>query len=46
MEGTVTDRLPSLEADIIAVGIFVIFLATFGDYVYRKVKPIVRSWFE
>ena len=44
--GNVTDRLPNLEADITAVGIFVIFVFTFGDFVFRKVEPILRSWFE
>jgi len=33
--------LESLESKIIRVGIFLIFLATFGDYVFQKVWAII-----
>ena len=37
--------LAHLEAEIIALGIFVIFLVTFADYVLKKIGPIIRAWF-
>lgn len=39
------DPIPSWEARIIRWGIFLIFLVTFGDYVFRKVWPIVGPLF-
>jgi hypothetical protein len=45
MEETVSDRLVAWEARIIRWGIFLVFLATFGDYVFRKVWPVVAPLF-
>jgi hypothetical protein len=45
MEKTMNTSLAQLEAEIIALGIFVIFLVTFADYVLKKIAPIIRGWF-
>jgi hypothetical protein len=38
--------MPStLENNIIAIGLFLILVVTFGDYVLKKSGPIMRSWF-
>jgi hypothetical protein len=39
------EHLPDWEVWVIRLGTFLIFLVTFGDYVLKKVGPIIRSWF-
>ena len=38
-------RLNRWKAHIFDVGLFIIFLVTFGDYVWGKVWPIIRPLF-
>ncbi len=39
------DPLAAWEARIIRWGIFLVFLFTFGEYVYGKVSPVLaRLW--
>jgi len=40
-----SDHLTVWEVRIVLAGSFLIFLVTYGDYVIRKIGPIVRSWF-
>jgi len=40
------DLLASWEATIIPAGLFLVFLVTYTDYVLKKIKPIIRSWFD
>jgi hypothetical protein len=41
-----SDVLAIWEVRIVLVGSFLIFLVTYGDYVFKKIAPIVRSWFQ
>jgi hypothetical protein len=36
-----SDRLSVVEAWIIRLGVFLVFLVTFGDYVFHKIWPII-----
>lgn len=44
MEQTMSDRFSSLEVWVIRLGIFLVFLVTFGDYVLKKIGPVISSW--
>jgi hypothetical protein len=39
------DRLSTWEIRIIRIGIFLVFLVTFGDYVGRKIWSVLQTWF-
>jgi hypothetical protein len=39
------NRLACWETSIVSAGLFIIFIVTFGDYVLKKIGPIIRSWF-
>jgi hypothetical protein len=40
------DHLTELEASIIRLGIFVVFIVTFGDFVFRKIWPVLGPLFQ
>lgn len=40
-----SERLAKVEAAIIRLGIFLVFLVTFGDYVVKKIWPIIGPLF-
>jgi hypothetical protein len=46
MERSVRERLHRWEATIIHVGIFLIFLATFSEFVFKKVWPIIKPFLQ
>lgn len=39
-----SDKLSRLEARIVRLGIFLLFLVTFGDYVLKKVVAVLSAW--
>ena len=40
------DPFSYYEHWIIRIGIFAMFVVTFGDYVLSKIKPIILHWFQ
>jgi hypothetical protein len=40
------ERLSVWEVRIIRVGIFLVFVITFGDYIFRKIQPVIGAWFQ
>jgi HAMP domain-containing protein len=38
------EKLAELKAHVVEVGLFVIFLFTFGEFVLRKVVGVVEGW--
>ena len=45
MRRSVQERLNRWETTIIHLGIFLVFLATFADYVFGKIWPIIGPLF-